>query len=136
MKYRITLTEEQLRVVNCALEEYFRLALNQWWDLSDRLCMNGVDFSKNNPEHDKIFERFLQRRDAVREVFACAGRIMWPCELPPKSDEQLISEDIWSAIRHQLYLDSGSTDTWRVDAHPSCQWGPEPLPVIEKVEDG
>ena len=47
-KYRLELTEAQLRVVNAALEEYFRLPLNQWGGLSDRLAFKG--FPPGNQE--------------------------------------------------------------------------------------
>lgn len=38
-KYRLTLTENQLRVINAALEEYFRAAFNQWDVLANRMEM-------------------------------------------------------------------------------------------------
>ena len=31
--YQITVTERQLKLINAALEEFFRLGLNQWWGL-------------------------------------------------------------------------------------------------------
>lgn len=31
--YQITVTERQLELINAALEEFFRLGLNQWWEL-------------------------------------------------------------------------------------------------------
>ena len=40
--YQLTVTEKQLRLINTALGEYFRLGLNQWWDLADRLSTNGA----------------------------------------------------------------------------------------------
>lgn len=131
-KYRLDLTEAQLRVVNAALEEYFRLPLNQWGDLADRLAFKGVDIG--NPEtRDRNFDRCIDKRDAARAVLEAAGKILWGYEVPPKDDQQLIAEDIWQVARHQLYLDSGSTDTWRVDSREPIQWGPEPLPRIEKL---
>ena len=70
-----------------------------------------------------------------RSFFEAAGKILWGYEIPPKDDQQLIAEDIWQVIRHQMYLDSGSTDTWRVDAREAIQWGPEPLPMIKRIEE-
>ena len=107
-KYRLDLTEAQLRVVNAALEEFFRLPLNQWDRLAERLAFKGVDL-----QDEKTRERNFDRCD----------------------DEQLIAEDVWQVIRHQLFLDSGSTDTWRVDAREAIQWGPEPLPMIKRIEE-
>ena len=132
-KYRLDLSDAQLRVVNAALEEFFRLPLNQWGDLADRLAFKGVDLS--NPEtRDRNFDRCITTRDAVRVVFEAAGKILWGYEMPPKDDQQLIAEDIWQVIRHQLYLDSGSTDSWRVDARDPLLLGSEPPAIIEGLE--
>lgn len=64
-KYRIDLTEAQLRVVNAALEEFFRLPMNQWGDLSDRLAFKG--FPPGNEEaRERAFDCCIAKRDAVR----------------------------------------------------------------------
>ena len=133
-KYRIDLTEAQLRVVNAALEEYFRIPLNQWDRLAERLAFKGVDL-QDEKTRERYFDRCIAAKDAAQEVFKAAGRILWQHGAPQKDDEQLIAEDIWQVIRHQLYLDSGSTDTWRVDAREAIQWGPEPLPMIKRIEE-
>lgn len=132
-KYRIDLSEAQLRVVNNALEEYFRIPLNQWGDLAERLASKGVDLT-DDKTRGRNFDCYLGKRNAIKEVFEAAGRILWGYQVPPKDEEQLIAEDIWQVIRHQLYLDSGSTDTWRVDAREAIQFGPEPLPRIERAD--
>ena len=131
-KYRLELTEAQLRVVNAALEEYFRLPLNQWGDLAERLAFNGFLLS-HGKVRDRAFDCCIAKRDAVRAVFEAAGKILWGHEIPPKDNQQLIAEDIWQVIRHQLYLDSGSTDTWRVDAREPLLLGPEPPAKIERI---
>ena len=133
-KYRLELTEAQLRVINAALEEYFQLPLNQWGDLADRLAFKGFPPEKEEAR-ERAFDCCIAKRGAVRTVFEAAGKILWGYEIPPKDDQQLIAEDIWQVIRHQLYLDSGSTDTWRVDAREAIQWGPEPLPMIKRIEE-
>lgn len=133
-KYRLDLSEAQLRVVNAALKEFFRLPLNQWGDLAERLAFNGFLLSCGK-DRDRAFDCCIAKRDAARAVFEAAGKILWGYEIPPKDDQQLIAEDIWQVIRHQLYLDSGSTDTWRVDAREAIQWGPEPLPMIKRIEE-
>lgn len=131
-KYRLELTEAQLRVVNAALEEFFRLPLNQWDRLAERLAFKGVDL-QDEKTRERNFGRCIAAKDAAQEVFKAAGRILWQHGTPKKDDEQLIAEDIWQVIRHQMYLDSGSTDTWRVDAREAIQWGPEPLAKIGRI---
>lgn len=132
-KYRIYLTEAQLRVVNAALEEFFRLPLNQWDRLAERLAFKGVDL-QDEKTRERNFDRCIAAKDAAQEVFKAAGRILWQHHgTLRKDDEQLIAEDIWQVIRHQLYLDSGSSDTWRVDTREPLLLGPEPPAIIERV---
>lgn len=133
-KYRIELTDAQLRVVNAALEEFFRLPLNQWGGLAERLAFKGVDL-KNEKNRERRFEQCIAAKDAAQEVFKAAGRILWQHGTFQKDDEQLIAEDIWQVIRHQMYLDSGSTNFCRVDAREPLLLGPEPPAKIERIEE-
>mgnify|MGYP001069562857 CR=1 FL=1 len=134
-RYILTLTEKQAILIKNALEEYFRIRMNQWSDLADSLVMKGIDLSPNNPNHEKIFERYITEREAVRKVFECAGRIIWENQRNPKSEEQLIAEDIWQVIRHQLWKDSENKVEWCVDAREPMRVSDEPLPEMKKVEE-
>ena len=133
-RFILELNEKQLRIVNEALEEYFRIRMGQWWDLSDSLASKNLDFSPENPNHEQILNSFIIYRDCVREALEAVGRMLWGNMNNPKSEEQLIAEDIWRVIRYRLYLESGSTDTWRVDAYPPIFVSGEPAPICEVVE--
>ena len=132
-KYKLELTETQLRIINDALEEYFRIPLNQWGDLADRLAFKGFS-PKNDKDESKSFDRCINKRDAAVAVFEAAGKILWGYDIPRKDKNQLIAEDVWQVVRYQLYLDSDNKNTWRVDSIAPIQWGPEPMPNIEKVQ--
>lgn len=132
-KYKLELTETQLQIINDALEEYFRIPLNQWSGLADRLAFKEIS-TENNKDKDEMFDRCVVKRDAAMAVFEAAGKILWGYSIPRKDKTQLVAEDIWQAIRHQLYLDSGITNTWRVDSRIPIQWGSEPMPKIEKIK--
>lgn len=134
-KYKLELTETQLRIINDALEEYFRIPLNQWRDLAERLAFKGFS-SKDDKGENKAFDQCITKRDAAVAVFEAAGKILWGYEIPCKDNDQLIAEDIWQVIRYQLYLDSDNKNTWRVDSVMPIEWGPEPMPKIEKVQKG
>lgn len=133
-RYILTLTEKQAVLIKDALEEYFRIRMNQWGDLADSLSMKNIDFSRDNPNYEIIFERYITERDAVRNVFECAGRILWENQGNPKSEEQLIAEDIWQVIRHQLWKDSENRNDWCVDSRDPLRMSDEPLPEMKKVE--
>lgn len=133
-RYNLVITEKQAILIKDALEEYFRIRMNQWRDLADSLAMKNVDLSPDNPNHELIFERYITEREAVRRVLECAGRIIWENQKNPKSDEQLIAEDIWQVIRHQLWEDSENKNDWCVDSREPLRMSDEPLPEMKKVE--
>ena len=133
-RYNLVITEKQAILIKDALEEYFRIRMNQWGDLADSLAMKNVDLSPNNPNHERIFERYITDRDAVQKVFECAGNILWNGKRNDKSEEQLIAEDIWQVIRHQLWKDSENRNDWCVDSREPLRMSDEPLPEMKKVE--
>lgn len=134
-KYTLTLTEKQAVLIKEALEEYFRIRMNQWRDLADSLAMKNIDLSPDNPNHERIFDGYIQDRYAVQKVLECAGRILWDGQRNDKSEEQLIAEDIWKVIRHQLWKDRLNKVEWCVDAREPLKVSDEPLPEIKKVEE-
>ena len=133
-RYNLVITEKQAILIKDALEEYFRIRMNQWGDLADSLAMKNVDLSPNNPNHERIFERYITDRDAVQKVFECAGNNLWNGKRNDKSEEQLIAEDIWQVIRHQLWKDSENRNDWCVDSREPLRMSDEPLPEMKKVE--
>lgn len=135
--YQLEVTDKQLAVIKTALEEYFRIELNQWWSVADRISELGVDFSKENPKHKEIFDAFIAKRDAVRIVLDAAGKIAWSDTMTCKKSENcLIAEDIWATIRHQLWTDSEDKKTWTCDASPVYQQSHDPLPKCTKIDGG
>lgn len=134
-RYNLVITEKQAILIKDALEEYFRIRMNQWRDLADSLAMKNVDLSPGNPNHERIFERYITERDAVQKVFECAGQILWDGQRNDKSEEQLMVEDIWQVIRHQLWKDSENKVEWCVDAREPLRMSDEPLPEMKKVEE-
>ncbi len=133
-RYNLVITEKQAILIKDSLEEYFRIRMNQWGNLSESLVMKNIDLSTDNPNHEKIFEKYITERDSVRNVFECAGRILWENQRNPKSEEQLIAEDIWQVIRHQLWKDSENKNDWCVDAREPLKMSDELLPEMKKME--
>jgi hypothetical protein len=130
----LEVTEEQLSVINEAVEEYFRIRMGQFWNLANELAMQNVDLSPENPKHDKIFDQYINTKDCVMEIFESVGRILG-LQLRKKTDRMLIAEDIWQVIRHQMWKGRWNKDSWCVDSYEPTQWGSEPLPKIEKMEN-
>ncbi len=132
--FRMTLNKRQLRAIMVAMEEYFRIRMNQWGDVADCLAGMGVDFSKENPLHDQIFDRYIHRRDSCRSVLETAGRIAMENQVCNKTEEMLVAEDIWGVIRHELWKMERNHPLHTVDAYPPLHCSDEPFVKIEKDE--
>lgn len=96
-RYTLELNEKQAIIVKEALEEFFRIRMNQWDMLADSLAMQNADLSPENPNHKEIFERYLNKRDHARIVLKSVGEIIFERNLK-KTEEQLIAEDIWQVM--------------------------------------
>ena len=123
-KYTIELTENQVRVIQNALEEYFRLRMGQDAEFCTDMAELNADLSPDNPHHELIFDRYIQRRDHMEEVMRAFFRIAFEPTgyLKEKTDDMLIAECIWDAIRCVRGLSN-----WSSPLHT----GSEPVPKIE-----
>lgn len=131
-KYCLGLTEKQIRLVRDALEEYFRIRMNQWEELADSLAIQDIDLSSDNPRHRQIFDEYIMRRDCFKEVFEALGRVILNMG---RTEDQLIAEDIWQVIRHELWKEQENRSEWCVDSREPLQVSHEPLPEIKVLEE-
>ena len=129
IKYKIEFTEDQMRVVQLALEEWFRLRLGQSMDFADDVCRLDRDVSLDDPNHKTYFREFLENRDRVSNLMEAVFYYAFLNHRTPqkKSEDMLIAEDIWDSIR----LARGRSNWDRVLVLSN-----EPCPKIEVIEDG
>ena len=128
MKYKIELTEEQMRVLENCTNLYMRLSMGQTWDLADMLCEGMLEgYDRNDPNGKVKFERYIVKRNAIREILGSAMRIaFYPFGNPlEKTKDGMICECIWDAIR----VARGTSTYGQV-----LPIGDEPVPKIEKKE--
>lgn len=121
-KYVLSISKKQAVLLKDALEEYFRIRMNQWDILANSLALMNVNLSPENTNHKENFERFLYKRDDIELIFETVGKILGWSYRSKKSEEQLIAEDIWQVIRHRLWKDSENKNEWCVNSR-------EPLKV-------
>ena len=126
MKYQIELTEEQARIIQISLEEYFRLRMGQERDFCDDMACMGRTFSKDEPAHSKAFDAFILRRDHLQELMRAFFQIAFEPTgyLREKTKEMLIAEDIWDSLRF-----ARGQSKWNSVLHV----GSEPVPKIAKI---
>lgn len=128
MKYRIELTEEQMRVLERCSELFMRLGMGQTWELADMLCEETLKgYDKDKPESKVVFERYITKRNAIRKVLDSAMGIAYDPyhSLETKTEDGMIAECIWDAIRCARGTSSYGTP---------MQIGSEPIPKIEVEE--
>ena len=137
MKYTIELSKEQAEIIKIALEEYFRLRMNQTRDFADDICFDGFDCGSHTPED---FDERIERRDMFRDELGKLLNIVHPLQFRggkfrEQTIEMLRAQDVWQAIRHKLWLDRhGDEDSWCVDARKPMSISGEPLPKMERME--
>ena len=138
MRYTLEISEEQAEIIKIALEEYFRLRMNQTWDFADDIWFNGFNYENHTRED---FNERIERRDMFRDEFEKLLNTVHPLQFRGgKFREQTIemrrAQDIWQVIRHQLWVDRhGDEDSWCVDSRePMCMSG-EALPKMRGVEE-
>lgn len=128
-KYRIELTEEQMRVLEHCTETWFRLMIGQVTMLEDDLAFYDTYEHKDKENFSEIHSRACDRRDAIHEVLKSAMRIAFPNAygVPNmRSDDCSIAECIWDAVRF-----ARGRSRW---GEP-YQTGSEPSPKIEVIEE-
>ena len=137
MKYTLEISEKQAEIIKIALEEYFRLRMNQTWDFADSLCFE--DLKKNHT--DEEFNKCIEKRDMFRDELEKLLNTVRPLHLQGnKFREQTIemrrAQDIWQVIRHRLWKDRhGDKDDWCVDAREPMPMMDEPLPKMERAKE-
>lgn len=138
MKYTLEITKKQAEIIKIALEEYFRLRMNQTWDFANDICFDGFDYENHKKED---FNERIERRDMFRDEFEKLLNTVHPLQFRgnkfrEKTIEMRRAQDIWQVIRHRLWKDRhGDEDSWCVDSRePMCLTG-EPLPKMEVFEE-
>lgn len=137
-KYNLKLTDNQARVIMVALEDYFRTRLNQWDDFTDEIALNGYKYDRSNPDNDRLFNEYINRRNDSREMFRKAYEIAAPNVYERgKTKDIRTAIDVWHVIRYQKYLERPEPKShYTVDAYPPRPETIEPLPTIERITKG
>lgn len=135
--YNIRLNETQLLALKNACELRFRLDLKQGFELAEIIAQLDTDLSPDNPNHERIFDRYIDRRNAIGEIIQALFSISSPFgQERTRNKESLIIEDIWQSCRYALYQNNPKPEHYTVDSRPPYQVSDQPLPMIRREEDG
>lgn len=129
--YELTCTEGQLRLINDAIEGYFRLLLGQYFDYADEIAFAGFDYN-NHSEQD--FDERIMRRNLAMELFDAIYQRLFPAARENTPTENALI-DIWGTIRHQLWLGREEPKPHgTVDSSPPLLRSELPPVEVRKVE--
>ena len=138
LKYTLEVSEKQAEIIKKALEEYFRLRMNQCWDFATEVAGSGYEYNKEDSENSEKFNAYIERRNKSEKMFQDAMREAQSGDRRlyiPQTEEMLRAQDIWQVIRYRLYLDrGGSINDMVVDARTPMSRTGEELPIMEKKE--
>lgn len=127
--YQVTLSESQLRLINKAVEQYFRMRMGQFADYVDEIAFEGFNYKEHS---DEELDSAINRRDDAAEQFKAAYRTLtaWPKLCRKTADDQRLI-DMWETIRHQFWLDKPEPkSTSTVDSRPPMNLsGDKPIKV-------
>lgn len=134
--YQIHCTGRELRIIQNALERYFRLGAGQFFDYANDVVFDSSRY--NNPcgteNHDAVFDEAVNRRDDAIDLFNKAYHTMTGHRIDRKTDAEMVAIDMWSAIRHELWREKPEPklhDT--AAAYSPRSLSGEPLIVVERV---
>lgn len=142
-KYKITLSQNQARVMMIALESYFRTRLGQYSDLADDIAFNGYDQDGRDKEGaDNDFNHRVNYRNDAEEMFNYAFEMAKPKytradDYYGKTPEMRNAIDMWHVIRHRFWEENPNRSDSTTDAYPPFPTCDEELIKIERIdEDG
>lgn len=130
--YELVCTEGQLRLINDAIEGYFRLLLGQYSNYADEIAFAGFDYG-NHTEDD--FDERILRRNLAMDLFDDIYQRLFPAVRENTPTENALI-DIWGTIRHQLWLDREVPKPYGtvVDSYPPLLRSGLPPVKVRKVE--
>ena len=132
-RYRLEVSEAQLKMIQVALESYFRIRYHQFLDLADDLVFANYD-RKEDPDRSE-FTRRIDRRNETYDLLNAAGNAAMPIWMRvKKTDQCMIAEDIWAVIRHELYKKENGSEENVMDVRsysPILISGEEPVKLEE-----
>ena len=140
MKCRIEVSEEQLRIIGLATDEYMRVRMGQFDALAEDLVYDEVDRTEAYKD-SRQYGILNERRRNIESMFEAVYKLAYPPQgyRERQRDSWGTCIDLVHAIEHQQWLDSPgskreSPGTTNRSFKP-VPLGHEPFPKIERMEE-
>ena len=107
MKYCVEISEEQLRIISVAVDEYMRLRMGQFEPLTEDLVFDGED-KKQLYEKPYDIRVYNERKHCIETMFEAAYKLAYPPfgHRERQHDSWGTCIDLVHAIEHQQWLDA------------------------------
>ena len=135
-QYILEVSDKQAEIMKIALEEYFRLRMNQTWDFADDICFEDLSENHTKEEFNKCIENRDMFRDELEKLLNKVHSLrLGNNKVRKQTEEMLRAQDVWQVLRHVLYLDrGGSINDPVVDVRIPMSRTGEELPVMKRKE--
>lgn len=129
MKVTMEMNDQQAAIIQEALEEWFRIRMGQFYDLSLTLAEIGFTYE---PNQSGKFDAMIAKRDKLEQLFDEVKRLVYPSMCDCRVDFDIhVATDMWSVLRHERYLaHGGAPNVGTRDSWTPIQIGSLPLPKI------
>ena len=144
-KYKIELTEHQLRILSFVCDQYSRLICGQGWEYQQLFEAAWERRAKEATGNamDKEFEGgWYAMREQAEQTVNQIKALFWGME--PNAHYGIYYDktadllfEMHQVIRHQLWLDTPEDERsrWTVDASEAMTLTDEPLIKVEQIEE-
>lgn len=133
VKYRITLTEGQMKLLSKVLDKQARLIVGQLdYAIEEELLRAS---RKHRPENEGVTRLYVQ------QILKRLSYVCWGTKDSERfgvgySEDSDTLWDMQEVIRHQLWKDDEFRNQFVVSSNPAVHWNKkEPLIEVEKVGD-
>lgn len=107
IKYTLTVSDKYLHVIFKSLEWFLCAQTGQFSKMAEEIEKCEFEYSPGNENNADELEAYMTRRDNAIKLMQEAFFVARDGKLPVNDTEEvLLAQDVWYAIRHKLWLDS------------------------------
>lgn len=110
MKYRIEISEESLRIIGLAVDEYMRLRMGQFDALAEDLAYDGIPRVKTLTGKYTYDTELQKRCSNIKNLFETAYKMAFPLAWPPWTAARFMGNVYRPCTRHRAPAVAGQSE--------------------------
>ena len=125
----------QLVLLQNMAETFMRERAGQFWLLTDSLAYEGLDYNSKGPDFEDRHRECAENAGKAQELFEAGYRASGAADYPQKTKRMMMAYDIYSVIRHALWLENPDPNNHLASGKPLHECAEVPLIEIERKQD-